>query len=141
MARCVKAKVIVKGKVEAESISSHQSINFFGGVDPNTGEVLEEGHAIKGMRIGGKILVFPCGKGSTVSSYVLYGLAKNGLGPAAIINTSFDAIIASGCIIANIPLLIAPGNFVNKVETGDRIRIDGSKGCIEVVRRGGSTSS
>jgi predicted aconitase with swiveling domain len=133
MVKRAKAKVIVSGKVEAESISSPQPITFFGGIDPNTGEVIEEGHIIKGMKIGGRVLVFPCGKGSTVGSYVLYGLAKSGYGPAAIINTKFDAIIASGCIIANIPLLIAPENFVNKIATGDRIRIDGNTGFIEIV--------
>ncbi len=123
MVRRTKAKVIVAGRVEGECISSPQPITFFGGIDPKTGEVVEEGHAIKGTRIGGKILFFPCGKGSTVGSYVLYGLAKKGMGPIAIVNTKFDAIIASGCIVSGIPLLLVSENFMKQVKTGERARI------------------
>ncbi|MBO3802309.1 MAG: DUF126 domain-containing protein [Candidatus Brockarchaeota archaeon] len=130
----MKAKAIVGGRAEGESVCSPQPITFFGGVDPKTGEVVEEGHAIRGERIGGKVLVFPCGKGSTVGSYVLYALAKNGSGPAAIVNTSFDAIVATGCVVSGIPLLLAPGHFLKRVKTGDMIKVDGERGRIEVSR-------
>jgi len=134
-----RAKVVVGGMTEGEALISSQPITFFGGVDPETGEVVEEGHEIGGERLSHKVLVFPHGKGSTVGSYVLYSLAKRGVAPAAIINARFDAIIASGCIISGIPLLIAPERSLGRIRKGDKIRIYGRAGRIEVLGRGSRT--
>ena len=60
------------GKVHGEALVTTQGISFFGGVDPETGRVVEKGHSLEGQSISGKILVFPTGKGSTVGSYTLY---------------------------------------------------------------------
>jgi len=134
-----RAKVVVGGLAEGKALISSQPITFFGGVDPRTGEVIEDGHEIRGERLSRKVLVFPHGKGSTVGSYVLYSLAKRGVAPAAIINARFDAIIASGCIISGIPLLIAPGRSLGRIRKGDRIRIDGRVGRIVVLGSGSRT--
>lgn len=131
-----RAKVVVGGMAEGKALISSQPITFFGGVDPRTGEVVEDGHEIRGERLSHKVLVFPHGKGRTVGSYVLYSLAKRGVAPAAIINERFDAIIASGCIISGIPLLIVPGMSLDRIRKGDKIRIDGRDGRIEVLGRG-----
>jgi len=131
-----RAKVVVGGMAEGRALISSQPITFFGGVDPRTGEVVEVGHEMRGERLSRKLLIFPHGKGSTVGSYVLYGLAKRGVAPAAIINGRFDAIIASGCIISGIPLLIAPWRSLGHIRKGDVVRIDGRNGRIEVLGRG-----
>jgi len=80
-------------------------ISFLSGVDPETGVIVETGHPLKGSCIAGRVLAFPYGKGSTVGSYVLYALSRNGHAPAAIVNTEAEAIIATGAIIANIPMI------------------------------------
>ncbi|MEM2001185.1 MAG: DUF126 domain-containing protein, partial [Candidatus Methanomethylicaceae archaeon] len=95
------AKFVGKG----EALVSRQGISFFGGVDPTTGLIREKGHDLCGQDVTGKVLVFPKGKGSTVGSYVLYQLKKNGHAPAGIINVETEAIIATGCILAEIPLV------------------------------------
>ncbi len=83
-------------------------LSFLGGVDPATGTVIESGHPLHGRSIAGRVLVFPHGKGSTVGSYVLYGLARNGVAPAAIVNEEAETIIAAGALIAGIPLVDPP---------------------------------
>ena len=80
-------------------------ISFLSGVDPETGIIVETGHPLKGSCIAGRVLAFPYGKGSTVGSYVLYALSRNGHAPAAIVNTEAEAIIATGAIIGNIPMI------------------------------------
>ena len=104
---------------------SPDPIGFLGGVDPDTGIVIEAGHPLEGQRIAGRVLVFPTGKGSTVGSYTLYQLARNGLAPAAIVNTEADPVVAVGAIIAEIPMVdqvdiscIHPGNWV-RVHDGE----------------------
>ena len=57
---------IFKGKTEGEALVTSQSISFYGGVDPDTGTVVEKGHELEGQSITDKVLVFPSGKGSNV---------------------------------------------------------------------------
>ncbi|MFA6035377.1 MAG: DUF126 domain-containing protein, partial [Candidatus Micrarchaeia archaeon] len=92
----LKGRAIAKGVGKGEALVSSAPISFLGGVDAKTGVVVEKGHAIEGKCIAGKVLVFPQGKGSTVGSYVMYQLAKNGVAPAAIVNAKAEIIVAVG---------------------------------------------
>lgn len=94
---------IAKGTGVGPLLSTDTSISFLGGVDPKTGIIIDSSHPLKGQSIAGKVLAFPRGKGSTVGSYVVYALARNGTAPAAVINTECETIIAIGAIIAGIP--------------------------------------
>jgi predicted aconitase with swiveling domain len=119
----MKGRIIKNGRAEAEAIVSSEPIGFFGGVDPETGVVIEKGHPLEGKSIKGKILVFPTGKGSTVGSYILYRLKKNNAAPAGIINEECEPIVAVGAIISDIPC-------VDKINTknikmSDKIKIEG----------------
>ena len=78
---------------------SPEPISFLGGVDPETGEITEKGHPLYGKRVGGTVLVFPQGKGSTVGSYVLYALARTGKAPAGMVNAEAEPIIVTGAIM------------------------------------------
>ena len=98
-------RVIKVGQAEGEALVSPEPIGFFGGVDPETGVVIEPGHPLEGQCVAGRVLVFPTGKGSTVGSYILYRLKKNGVAPAAIINAESEPIVAVGAIISEIPMV------------------------------------
>ncbi|MGF3521867.1 MAG: DUF126 domain-containing protein [Candidatus Bathyarchaeia archaeon] len=117
-------RVIYKGKSEGEALVTTQPISFYGGVDPHTGEVIEKGHELQGKSVKGKILVFPQGKGSTVGSYTLYRLKKNGVAPAGIINRECETIIAVGAIISEIPCVDKVD--IAKIKTGNRVLIENS---------------
>jgi len=93
--------------------------------------ILEKGHELQGISISGKILVFPTGKGSTVGSYTLYRLSKNGIAPAAIINSSCETITAVGCIIAEIPCI--DQIIIDNIKTGMKLRVDGNQGIVEIL--------
>ncbi|HID73537.1 MAG TPA: DUF126 domain-containing protein, partial [Thermoplasmata archaeon] len=70
----MKGRSISPGRAEGEAIVSPEPIGFYGGIDAQTGIVIEKGHPLEGLSVTGKVLVFPNGKGSTVGSYVIYGL-------------------------------------------------------------------
>jgi predicted aconitase with swiveling domain len=125
----LRGRSIFPGTVQGEALVTTQAISFFGGIDPETGVVVERGHELEGQCISGKILVFPTGKGSTVGSYTLYRLKKNGCAPLAILNAECETITAVGCIIAEIVCVdqlpihkIRPGSLVN-IE-GDVVGLD-----------------
>ena len=127
----MKARSISRGVAEGEALISHEPIGFLGGVDPRTGQVIEKGHPLEGKNISGKVLIFPNGKGSTVGSYVMLQLARNGKAPVAIINVSAEPIIAVGAIISKIPMVDKPEKDIySLVKEGQKIRVDGSAGLI-----------
>ncbi|RLG04945.1 MAG: hypothetical protein DRN61_02055 [Thaumarchaeota archaeon] len=136
MTEVLEGRIIWKGRAEGEALATSQPISFYGGVDPETGRIIERGHELEGEIIADKILVFPHGKGSTVGSYILLRLKRRGLAPRAIINRRCEPIIAVGAIIAEIPCVDKVD--VSKISTGDQVIIEG--GRIEVRKRVTETS-
>jgi predicted aconitase with swiveling domain len=128
----LQGRKIFSGTVEGEALVSQMGISFYGGVDPDTGVVLEKGHDLEGQCIAGKVLVFPSGKGSTVGSYTLYRLKANGMAPAAVVNAETETITAVGCIISEIPCV--DRIEIGELESGMRLQVDGEAGVVEVTR-------
>jgi len=126
----LRGRKIVGGKAEGELLVSRKPLSFLGGVDPETGIVTDAESDIKGQSIAGKILAFPRGKGSTVGSYVIYALKKNGKAPEALIVGEAETIVATGAIIAGIPTI--DGIDVSKLKTGKRARVDADDGLVDV---------
>jgi len=118
-------RAICRGLARGLALVSPAAIGFLGGVDPNTGVVIEPGHPLWGECIAGRVLVFPTGRGSTVGSYTLYRLSKAGLAPAAIINARSEAIVAVGAIISGIPMVDKID--IGCISTGDQVTVDGEE--------------
>ena len=123
------ARIIYSGRAHGIVLVTAQAISFFGGVDPDTGIVVERGHELEGQSIAGKVLVFPTGKGSTVGSYTLYRLKHNGLAPAAILNAACETITTVGCIIAEIPCVDQLD--ITQFHTGEEILVEGDRVTVE----------
>jgi len=126
----MKGGTIYPGKTEGEALVSKTPIGFYGGIDAKTGIVIEKGHELEGKSVTNKILVFPNGKGSTVGSYVIYALKKNGVAPKAIINRETETIVATGVILAGIPCVDKIN--IDEIKNGDRLVVDAGKGVVEV---------
>lgn len=126
----IKGRGLSKGRTESEVIVSREPVSFLGGVEPETGEIIDERSDIFGENIGGKVFAFPEGRGSTVGSYVLYGLALNGCAPAAILNEKSEVVVATGVIISEIPLV--DGVDISLLRTGDKVEVDGSEGSVDI---------
>lgn len=126
----MKGRTISPGKAKGEAIVSKEPVGFYGGIDPKTGVVIEKGHELEGKSVKDKILVFPQGKGSTVGSYVIYGLKKNGVAPAAIVNRETETIVATGVILAGIPCVDRID--IEKIKTGDKLKVDADEATVEV---------
>jgi predicted aconitase with swiveling domain len=118
----LRGRIISKGKGEGEALTTTQPISFYGGVDPNTGIVIEKGHQLQGVSVKDKILVFPNGKGSTVGSYTLYRMKKNGTAPAAIVNLDCETVVAVGTIISEIPCVDKVD--IAKIKNGNRVIVE-----------------
>ena len=125
----LEGRVIKAGIAEATALVSSEPIGFLGGVDPDTGIVVEADHPLAGQSVTGRVLVFPSGKGSTVGAYTLYRMSKAGTAPAAIINRDSEAIVAVGAIISDIPMVDRVD--IQQIQTGDRVRLAGARITVE----------
>ena len=126
----LKGRIISKGQVEAEAIVSDTPISFLGGVNED-GIITDKENELYGQSIKDKIFVFPTGKGSTVGSYVIYGLAKKGI-LKGIINKECEPIVATGAILGKIPMV--DNIDINNIKTGDRVLIDGNNGVVRIFK-------
>jgi predicted aconitase with swiveling domain len=126
----LQGRSISPGQAVGEILLTHMGISFFGGVDPETGVVVEHGHELAGQSIAGKVLAFPTGKGSTVGSYTLYRLKRAGLAPAAIVNAECETITAVGCIIAEIPCV--DHIPIEQIHSGAWLEIDGGNAYVKI---------
>jgi len=132
-------RIIKHGHAQGVALVSTEPISFFGMVDAETGIVIEKDHPLAGQCIGGRVLVFPTGKGSTVGSYSLYRLAKAGLAPVAIVNAESETIVAVGAIISGIPMVDQVD--VGQIQTGDTVIVDGACVSVGPVGYSGETST
>ncbi len=132
--KIINGRSISRGIGSGEVLICKDAISFLGDIDPKTGICVAPKHAIEGKDITGKVLVFPQGKGSTVGSYVLLQLAKNGHAPAAMINLEAETIIVVGAIISKIPMIdkLEKDPFA-VLKDGMVVKVDGDKGTLTIA--------
>ena len=124
----IRGRGISSGRGKGPLLVSPVPLSFLSGVDPESGIIVEKGHPLQGECITGKVLAFPYGKGSTVGSYVLYALSRNGHAPAAIINTEAEPIIATGAIISGIPMIDRIEIPMSRLRNGIQVLVNGESG-------------
>lgn len=123
-------KVIVKGKTQGKILKTNTPINFLGAVDKKTGVIHDNKHDLAGKSIRGTVLVFPHGVGSSVGAYTIYSLKSNNSAPLGMVCKKVDLTVASGCALANIPLVIATEQEYDQLEDGKQITLDAESGRI-----------
>ena len=129
----INCRKISRGRATGSVIISQEPLSFLGGVDPQTGNITDREHDLYQQNISGKILVIPSGKGSTVGSYVIFQMAKNKTAPLAIIAMDAEPIIATGAIMASIPMVDQPEeNVMELLKEGDLVEVDADQGIIEI---------
>lgn len=134
---CLKGLALVQGTAQAAILASTVPLSFWGGVDPQSGLIIDQHHPLHGSSLTGKIVVIPGGRGSCSGSGVLLEMLLNGNGPAALIFEQEEHILLLGVIIAHevfeksIPVLqLSSEDFAN-LSKASWAKIDG--GRIDVL--------
>ena len=117
-------KILVPGKVEGIVLKSENSINFLGTVDKKTGVISDKNHDLYNKPIKDIILVFPSGVGSSVGAYTIYSIKSNGTAPLAMICKKADLTVATGCALANIPLVTVSDEDFSSFQNGQKLSLD-----------------
>ena len=119
---------ISQGKSHGRILLCPNPVSFLGGVNPADGKVADA--STNGQSAKDRVFAFPRGKGSTVGSYVIYDMKEHGTLPAAIINESAEPIVATGAVMASVPMVDSID--LSLLREGDECIVDGSSGTIEL---------
>ena len=118
------SKVIVQGSAQGKVLKSTNPINFLGAVDKKTGIIRDKKYDIFEKSMKDTVLVFPHGIGSSVGAYTIYSLKSNQSAPIAMICQKADLTVASGCALANIPMIVVSSEEFDSIQDGNSITVD-----------------
>jgi len=124
---------VVGGVAEGEALVTRDTISGWGGVNAMTGTVIESRHELRGQSFAGKILVFPGAKGSSGWSAVFHMARLAGKAPLAMVFNVMTTKAALGSVVMRIPAVTdLDRDPLDLIETGDRVRVDGDRGTVEI---------
>jgi predicted aconitase/predicted aconitase with swiveling domain len=99
--RAPQGRSIVGGEANGEILALGEGISFWGGIDPDTGRVIDVHHPSHGVSLAGKILMMPTSRGSCSGSGVLLELSLNRHAPAALIFCEREEILTLGALVSD----------------------------------------
>lgn len=124
---------VVGGVAEAEALVTHETISGWGGINAMTGTIIESRHELRGVSFAGKVLVFPGAKGSSGWSAMFHTARLAGKAPAAMLFNIMTTKAALGAVVMRIPTVTDfDRDPLDLIETGDRVRVDGDRGLVEI---------
>lgn len=137
----IHARAVVSGAVSAEALVSSEPLSFWGGFDPETGEIVDRRHPLSGRVAAGKVLALPFTKGSSTTTAILLEAIRRGTAPAAIVSRGTDAFLSLAAIVADemyaktIPVVAVSREDFDRLQTGEHVSIQ-PDGTITVDGQG-----
>jgi predicted aconitase with swiveling domain len=125
-------RVLVTGAASGAALVLDAPLSFWGGLDSETGTIIDRRHPQAGASVTGRVLVMESGRGSSSASSVLTEAVRLGTAPVAIVMREPDEIVALGAIVAEelyrttIPVVVLDPAAYGSLSTDDRITIRGS---------------
>ncbi|MDQ3225171.1 MAG: DUF126 domain-containing protein [Chloroflexota bacterium] len=135
-------QTVLSGEVFGEALAADAPLSFWGGIDPDTGEIIDRRHPLSGSNVAGRVLVIPFGRGSCSGSGILLESIRNGTAPVAIVTSHIDQIISLGAILGDelygtypVVLVMAKEDRL-QISSGDMVAI-GANGLARITPAGG----
>ena len=94
-------RVLVDGVATGELLRLTEPLSLWGGLDPETGLIIDRSHPQVGRSMTGAIVSMPHGRGSSSSSSVLAEALRMGTGPAGFVLEIPDPILVVGALVAH----------------------------------------
>lgn len=135
--RRIQGKPLIRGSVAGRALVTNTPLSFWGGVNPENGQVIDKRHPLSGEFLTGRILVLPSGRGSCSASGVLLESISNNTAPAGIVLSEMDPIMGLGAILGDelldrvVPVVLVSAEQRVSIPTGVLVRIH-EQGMIEI---------
>jgi uncharacterized protein len=126
----IEVRALVRGIARGPVLLLEEALSFWGGIDPDTGTIIDNRHPQRGLCISGTVLAMPSGRGSSSSSSVLAEAIRLHTAPAAIILREADGILVLGSLVARelygvtMPIAVARAGDFAGLRTGVVASID-----------------
>lgn len=120
---------LVPGQAEGRALVLDAPLSLWGGLEPGTGDIIDQRHPQWGQNVTGRVLVMPVGKGSSSASSILLEAVRLGTAPAAILLAEPDAILALGAAVARElyglapPVMVLEPRVYNQIRDGQQIAL------------------
>jgi predicted aconitase with swiveling domain len=124
---------LLPGEARGAVLVLDAPLSMWGGLDPETGELIDRRHPQAGATLTGRIVVMPSGRGSSSSSSVLAEAIRLGTAPAAIVLRHPDDIILLGALVARelyglvCPVVVADREDYEALRTDQSVVISGAE--------------
>ena len=135
------ARGYASGLAEGVALVLSEPVSFWGGIDVESGRIIDRSHPAVGVSITGRILVMPGARGSSSSSSILAEMIRLGTAPAAIVLAIADPILPVGALVAEslyakqCPIVVCE---IDGIRSGDTLRVSADGiGRAEVMTTGG----
>lgn len=97
----LRGRVLVAGEGAGIALRLDEPLSLWGGLNPQTGEIIDRRHPQSGAIVTGRVLVMPSGRGSSSASSILLECVRLETAPAAILlGSETDGIITLGAVVA-----------------------------------------
>ncbi len=132
----VGCRKLIGGCAEGEAIVSREAVCFYL-CDPETGELLDKNHHLKGKSLANKVLLLTSGKGSSVVQLDgLYQMKEKGNLPLAMIVRDAEPVLVSSVYVVEVPLVDrVEQDPYELIEDGDWVKVDADNQRITVTKK------
>ena len=138
--RELQGRALIAGEAAGPALVLEAPLSLWGGMDPDSGRLIDHHHPQVGATLTGQILVMPSGRGSSSSSSVLAESIRLGTAPLAILLSAPDDILVLGALVAKYlyahtcPIVVLPDDDA-AIATGDQVEVHGDR--IALLRPAG----
>jgi len=133
--------MLVAGSTAGPALVLDDPLSLWGGLDPQTGQIIDVHHPQHGARVGGVVLFMPSGRGSSSSSSTFLEAVRLRTNPAALVLAEEDDILILAAVVARslygitVPVGLLERSLYELVRSGDEVAVESK--CL-VVHRDGS---
>ena len=125
----IQGRVLVPGWASGPVMKLDEALSFWGGFDPNNGEIIDIHHPQHQQRVGQSILCISQSRGSAGTPAAIAETLRNGSGPAAFILANADINISVGVMVANqlyelkVPVIEISLSQMAQVDNGSNVQV------------------
>ena len=88
------------GSVQGRALVLTEPLSLWGGLNPETGEIIDRRHPASGTIVTDRVLVMPSGRGSSSATSILLEAVAAKTAPCTIILAEHDGMLALGAAVA-----------------------------------------
>ncbi len=142
-ATTLRCRVLIGAEAAGEILVLEEPLSLWGGLDPETGRVIDPRHPQHGRSLAGQVVALPFGRGSSSASSILLESVRLGTAPAALVLREVDGILALGAAVAREmygttpAVLVAATDDYQRLTSGDRATIS-AQGELRIAAVGAS---